>query len=616
MKELAKKDYWADFCQKYNMNLNRQQQQAAQSVDGAVLLLAVPGSGKTTVLIARIGYMIFGKGIEPESILAITYTNAAADDMQKRFAAVFGGRIAPRVAFRTINSIANTIINRYYQMTQQRQPELLKDDYKKRLLSKIYKDVNGDFAAESDIRLLEMEITYIKNMQLKEADIAGDKWETPKLAEIYKRYCQYNEAKNQIDYDDQLVYALGILQKGWDTAAKLGLRYKYICVDEAQDTSKIQHNIIYLLAAKSNNIFMVGDEDQSIYGYRAAYPQALLRFAKVYANPSVLLLEENYRSGCQIVKMAADFIQQNKERNEKNMIAGRAEPGEVQRVLVNTRLAQYQYLLEAARKQEAGAAILYRENNSAVPLVDMLLREGIPFRLAKYEQTLLKHKITLDIRAFIQLALNPYDCDAFEQIYSKCGLFISRNTMEWACKKSRQFNISIFEALQRQMEYLKAFQQDQAQDFKALIKPLQNMTPIQALAHICENGYGDYLDENQFGYCNLELLEILAEQENSLPGFLARLDALEQVYKQKAAGGGIVLSTIHSSKGLEFDTVYLMDAYDGILPGSNENDKKLAADYQEERRLFYVAATRAKNRLFLLSIKDRPSSFIDEIMKN
>lgn len=606
----------ADFCQKYNIKLNEQQQQAVLAVDGATLLLAVPGSGKTTVLIARIGYMIFGKGIKPENILALTYTKAAAKDMQKRFADTFGERIVARVNFHTINSISNIIIKRYCNRQQKKIPQLLEEDRKKKLLSKIYKDVTGDFAGESDIRSLVTEISCIKNKQMKDKDIAETTWETPQLAEIYKAYCTSNGENNRMDYDDQLVYALNILQNDQEMATNLRLSYKYICVDEAQDTSRIQHNIIYLLAAKNNNIFMVGDEDQSIYSYRAAYPQALLRFAKVYANASVLLLEQNYRSGQQIVKVAGQFIQQNQERNEKNMLARRGDSGVVHRVEVDTRLAQYQYLVDVARQNEPGVAILYRENNSAVPLVDLLLREGIPFSMSKYEQTLLGHKITKDIRAFIRLTLNSYDREAFEQIYNKCGLFVSKNTMEWTSKKSRQFNISVFEALQRQMDYVKVFQKEQAKDFKALIKPLQNMTPIQAITHICENGYGDYLDENQFGYSNLELLEILAEQENTLSGFLARLNALEHFYKQKAVGSGILLSTIHSSKGLEFDTVYLMDAYDGILPSTDENDKKLAISYQEERRLFYVAITRAKNNLFLIAIKDRTSVFIEEIMSD
>ena len=277
--------------------LNPQQRAAVAAVDGPVLLLAVPGSGKTTVLITRLGYMTEVCGIAPESILTMTYTVAATQEMRARFAARFGEAEAARMEFRTINGVAARIIALYSRMYGRTPPDLLQSESETTpLLLQLWQSINHEYAAESTLKELRTAITYIKNMCLTDAEIDELETDLENLPELYRAYQQALKARHKMDYDDQLCFALQILNAAPAVAAAFRKRYRYFCVDESQDTSRVQHEIIRVLAQQSGNLFMVGDEDQSIYGFRAAYPQALMDFEKTYPGARVLLMEENYRS--------------------------------------------------------------------------------------------------------------------------------------------------------------------------------------------------------------------------------------------------------------------------------------------------------------------------------
>lgn len=277
--------------------LNPQQRAAVAAVDGPVLLLAVPGSGKTTVLITRLGYMTEVCGIAPESILTMTYTVAATQEMRARFAARFGEAEAARMEFRTINGVAARIIALYSRMYGRTPPDLLQNESETTpLLLQLWQSINHEYAAESTLKELRTAITYIKNMCLTDAEIDELETDLENLPELYRAYQQALKARHKMDYDDQLCFALQILNAAPAVAAAFRKRYRYFCVDESQDTSRVQHEIIRVLAQQSGNLFMVGDEDQSIYGFRAAYPQALMDFEKTYPGARVLLMEENYRS--------------------------------------------------------------------------------------------------------------------------------------------------------------------------------------------------------------------------------------------------------------------------------------------------------------------------------
>ena len=309
--------------------LNPQQRAAVAAVDGPVLLLAVPGSGKTTVLITRLGYMTEVCGIAPESILTMTYTVAATQEMRARFAARFGDAEAARMEFRTINGVAARIIALYSRMYGRTPPDLLQSESDTTpLLLQLWQSINHEYAAESTLKELRTAITYIKNMCLTDAELDELETDLENLPELYRAYQQALKARHKMDYDDQLCFALQILNGAPAVAAAFRKRYRYFCVDESQDTSRVQHEIIRVLAQQSGNLFMVGDEDQSIYGFRAAYPQALMDFEKTYPGARVLLMEENYRSREPILAAANRFVARNRYRRPKTIAPtqGAGEP--------------------------------------------------------------------------------------------------------------------------------------------------------------------------------------------------------------------------------------------------------------------------------------------------
>ena len=272
--------------ERYSLSLDGQQEQAVQAVDGPVLLLAVPGSGKTTVLVSRVGYLCLARGIPPEQILTMTYTVAAARDMRTRFTALFGEQAAQRLEFRTINGVCSQIIRTYERRLGRTAFTLLEDAGQRgALLGELYRAQTGEFAAESTVKALMTAVTYAKNQMLTGEELAQVQVEGVEFSKIFRDYEQALRQSRRMDYDDQMVYALRILRQHPRILEEFQGRFRYFCVDEAQDTSRIQHRIIRLLAGQSQNLFLVGDEDQSIYGFRAADPSALVRFPEEWPGP-------------------------------------------------------------------------------------------------------------------------------------------------------------------------------------------------------------------------------------------------------------------------------------------------------------------------------------------
>lgn len=256
-------------------------------------------------------------------------------------------------------------------------------------------------------------------MMLKEDDFTDDDIGVKGFKKIYKYYNDKLREKRLMDYDDQMVYAHTILVKYPRILKFFSDKFKYICVDEAQDTSKIQHRIIKLLTAENGNIFMVGDEDQSIYGFRAAYPEALVNFEKEYKNAKVLLMEKNYRSSQEIVKVADGVIQKNKDRHPKNMQAVSKNKGKVNFIKTAGSAAQYIELLKTAKNHKGETAVLFRNNESAIPLVNLLEKEKIPFSYRQTDGAFFSNRVVTDILNIIKFAQNPSDTELFMQIYYK-----------------------------------------------------------------------------------------------------------------------------------------------------------------------------------------------------
>ncbi len=611
------------FEKEYMSRFNAQQRKAVRQVDGPILLLAVPGSGKTTVLVTRLGYMALCCEIKPEEILTVTYTVAATGDMRARCAEHFGEDLAKQFEFRTINSICAKIIQ-YYGRQYDRSPFALVSDEKQitALLSAVYQEVQREYPTESDLKSVRTLITYIKNMMLTDEEVRqlAAKLEEPiNIAEIYQKYCRAMRENQWMDYDDQMIYAYRMLCKHPQILRHFQQRYRYFCVDEAQDTSKIQHAILALLASASGNLFMVGDEDQSIYGFRAAYPQALLDFEQDHPGAKVLLMEENFRSDAGIVQAADRFIQKNTFRHVKRMKAARGSSASIREIPLRSRGQQYTYLARVAADCDRQTAVLYRDNECALPLIDLLERNGIDYRIRQMEMTFFSHRIVSDLTCVLRLAIDPYDTEAFLQVYYKLGTYIKKADAQHIAELSRQRHMPVLDAA-LECGRLNAQALAGTKTLRTHLRNMLNERADKALYRITEYlGYADYLTRSGInGENKLAILRTLASREASPATFLARMEALQEIIQQKETNPDcqVYLSTIHASKGLEYDTVYLMDVIDGILPEQVPASQRFASKkekeiYEEERRLFYVGVTRAKNRLYLFTA-NRKSTFCED----
>ena len=633
---------WKEFETTFSVKLNQQQKEAVQSTKGPVLLLAVPGSGKTTVLVTRLGYMIYCKNIPPERILTVTYTVAATKDMSERFAVRFGEDMAKRLEFRTINGICARIIQHYGRRIGKTPFELVKDEKATTgMLIKICQDHGMGYPTESDLKNVRTLITYIKNMMLNEEELQKLEEESDiRIAGIYREYCRQMREQKLMDYDDQMLYAYNILRKDPGVLAYFQNRYPYICVDEAQDTSKIQHAIIALLAAGTGNLFMVGDEDQSIYGFRAAYPEALLSFEKKHPGAKVLLMEENFRSNAKIVEAADKFIQKNTLRHEKHMRAAREAGADIREISLKSRKAQYVYLMKAAQECTTGmagmsgseehrgradasvteTAVLYRDNECAIPLIDLLERKNIPYRMRNADLSFFTHRTVLDVQNIIRFAMDPKDTELFMQIYYRLKLFFNKKDALRYAQISQEKDMEVLDAA---LKYgnLEKYQEDNIRNLKRQMVRILNMPGDEAVNQILTYmGYQDYLKKMGMNANKLETVKLIGSRVESPEKLLERLEELRTIIQEKVSDKDcpFILSTMHASKGLEYDTVYLLDVMDGILPekvlaNSRTASKEELETYEEERRLFYVGVTRAKNQLNVFTT-NKPSKFCSELL--
>lgn len=633
---------WKEFETTFSVKLNQQQKEAVQSTKGPVLLLAVPGSGKTTVLVTRLGYMIYCKNIPPERILTVTYTVAATKDMSERFAVRFGEDMAKRLEFRTINGICARIIQHYGRRIGKTPFELVKDEKATTgMLIRICQDHGMGYPTESDLKNVRTLITYIKNMMLNEEELQKLEEESDiRIAGIYREYCRQMREQKLMDYDDQMLYAYNMLRKDPDVLAYFQNRYPYICVDEAQDTSKIQHAIIALLAAGTGNLFMVGDEDQSIYGFRAAYPEALLSFEKKHPGAKVLLMEENFRSNAKIVEAADKFIQKNTLRHEKHMRAAREAGADIREISLKSRKAQYVYLMKAAQECTTGmagmsgseehrgradasvteTAVLYRDNECAIPLIDLLERKNIPYRMRNADLSFFTHRTVLDVQNIIRFAMDPKDTELFMQIYYRLKLFFNKKDALRYAQISQEKDMEVLDAA---LKYgnLEKYQEDNIRNLKRQMVRILNMPGDEAVNQILTYmGYQDYLKKMGMNANKLETVKLIGSRVESPEKLLERLEELRTIIQEKVSDKDcpFILSTMHASKGLEYDTVYLLDVMDGILPekvlaNPRTASKEELETYEEERRLFYVGVTRAKNQLNVFTT-NKPSKFCSELL--
>lgn len=593
---------YEEFKIQYSIRLNRQQEEAVRQTEGPILLLAVPGSGKTTVLVTRLGYMLHCKGIRPEQILTVTYTVAATRDMKARFISFFGEGHADKLTFRTINGLCAVVIGRYARQ-KGTEPFALLDDERQinSVIRELLARTGTAFPSDLQVKDARTHITYCKNMMLTESEIHTHKVDGMDFPRVYFEYQDYLLRSRRMDFDDQMVFTYRIFRQHPDILAYFQRRWPYICVDEAQDTSKIQHAILRLLASGSGNIFMVGDEDQSIYGFRAAWPQALLEFEQVFPGAKVLKLETNYRSTRAIVEKADAFIRRNQSRRPKKMRTENQQGSPIRRIMLEDYNRQYNYLLKVAENCTESTAVLYRNNDSALPLIDLLEQKGVPYACRQREGFFFTSPLVRDITDMLEFAFDDGNKDLFLRFYYKLDLKLKKAVISQLLY-GMPSDKSVFEVL-LESGGLEPWQMGKVRAMQTHYSKLPYLTSFAAIQRLVRYmGYGDYLQEQHGDTTKLDILLSLANQMPSVGQFLLHLQELKERIEtlEPRPDCPFVLSTIHASKGLEYDHVILIDAVDGLLPSADE-----AEELEEERRLFYVGATRARKQLEFLCYENK-----------
>ena len=602
-----------EFCRKYPISLNDQQKEAVKAVDGANLILAVPGSGKTTVLTYRLGYLAIARNIKPENILAITYTNAAANEMRNRLHKFFGDDIKGNIEICTINSFSYSIVRKKISS------KTADDEDISRIVRKILKKYKILFY-DDIIRIYTGAISYVKSKTRNEwedsiTDVIRDRNLSQHFKEIFDDYNNALKEENLIDFNDQNNYAYEFLRDDPKLLSWYRHRYQYICVDEAQDTNMIQNKLIKLLAGSNPNLFMVGDDDQSIYSFNGSCPEELYSFQKTYPGAKVFKIETNYRSTEKIVAFSKKFIDRNVEnRSPKNMIAARSGGADVKGFRVEDMPFQARYIASRLKDNNRKTAVLYRENSTGIVLAYHLDKNNIPFCFAKDDVSMFNTGSFRKVINYLKLINDPTDINAFEMIYydlddtltAKVFHKIKGLMKEDDDKDVIDHLIVYAEKYAKSYFSLSKFKKMKELTWKALKMPIKE---------IIEDACDFMLDKNEFQIKKTSnILYSLADKKDTLKTFMNKLSNLEKLINEKNTNKekeGIILSTIHGSKGLEYDVVYIADLYDGVLPGkAAEQDEKLMS---EEKRILYVGITRAKDELYILNMKDNHSDFFNRL---
>lgn len=600
------------------MKISLEQEKAINHLNNPALVLAVPGAGKTTVLIHRTHNLIKNYNVEADRILSITFSKASSLDMKSRFNSLFPHMANSGVKFSTIHAFCYGLLKEYAYISNinYRLIEHNKDgDNKYSLLKKIYYRSNRSYITEEKLESLMNIIGYIKNMMISPKEyLRNNKTDLDNLEDIFNLYESYKKENNLIDFDDMLTISLEILKSNKYLLEKYRNKYDYYQIDEGQDTSKIQLEIIKLLAMPENNLFIVADDDQSIYGFRGAYPKYLLNFKRDYKNARLYYMEKNYRSTKNIVSICNKFIKSNKNRYDKNIETDNEPEEPISIVRVKNFQEQYNYIIDDIKKNGSGnSCILYRNNLSAIGLMEILERNNMSFYIRDSNLKFFNHWVLSDIFNFLNFSLDDTNLDLFERFYYKMKGYISKKHIGYAGKLDSSMRV-----LDRILDYpgINNFYRTNLLELKLDFKRISKLNPKAAISYIeDELGYDEYLKENAnkfgFTYSNLkmilEYLKLISESSSNLEEFRARINYLRNISITRNNRKNIItLSTIHSAKGLEFDNVYIIDLIDGELPSSfsiDEFESGNLENLEEERRLFYVAMTRARKRLSLITVK-------------
>lgn len=608
------------------ISLTAQQKRAVVHNQGPLLLLAVPGAGKTTVLTARLAYLVLVKNIDPQLILCLTFGRAAAREMRERFEQNYGAMVNVPTAkrggihFSTIHSFAYEVVRRAFQQRGIRF-QLIEEQSgsasKTGVLRRIYEKHNGSTLTDDQLEELQNTICYVKNAFCKPASIQDSEFKN--FAQIYLDYENYkrNSQPRLIDYDDMLSLAYEELNENPKCLEIYRKRYEYILTDESQDTSLLQHKIIEMIVKPKSNIFVVGDDDQSIFGFRAAEPKYLLEFEQIYPGAKILRMEQNFRSTQRIVAVSSSFIRSNKLRFDKKMFTKNPQGEALGINQFEGIREQNQFIIDKLKRQQdlTKVAVLYRNNLSAICLVDALERAKIPFYMRESsKQRFFSHWAVNDILNFLRFSFSDKSLPILERIWSKLSCPIRKHDLELL--KQQPIDRSIFEILADQPS-VTSKQRSEYFELKKRFKELNTLVPAKAIHYIrnqldydkaqkriCESlGFSDDYVGNL-----LDILSLIAQKERTIVDFANRLSYLEEQMKasyQSKHADAVTLTTIHSAKGLEWEDVYLIDLVEGLIPERETIKAEQSGKselLEEERRLFYVGMTRAKRHLTLCSL--------------
>ena len=589
---------------------NKEQEEAITHKEGPLMVLAGPGSGKTLVITYRVKWLIENAGVHPSNILVITFTRAAAEEMRKRFFAFDGMENAP-VTFGTFHSIFFMILRYAYRYTAE---NIIREDVKRRYIKEITENMELEIEDEKEfLSGIINEISYVKGEMMSLSYYHSSNCSDELFAQIYEGYERRLREENLIDFDDMLVFCYELLKERKDILAMWQQKFQYILIDEFQDINKVQYEIVRMLAGKGDHLFIVGDDDQSIYRFRGARPEIMLGFEKDYPDAKKVILNTNYRCSAEIVDSAEHLISHNTKRFPKNMQAARGKKVPITFRYLKDAGEECTDILKGIRFYHKKGipleemAVIFRTNTQPRLLVGRLMEYNIPFQMRDVIPNIFDHWIARNILTYIKIAMGNKDRKLFLQIMNRPKRYISRSMLT-----DPQVDLKKL----KQETFGKKWLYEKIDKLEMDLCLLRKMEPYAAIQYIRNGiGYEDYMNEYaQFRRMNPDDLEEVlnqiqesAKEYHSFEEWFSYIDSYgEELEKQMEAGrqqqkSGVTLTTMHSSKGLEYEVVFVMDINEGTTP-----HKKAVkdADLEEERRLFYVAVTRAKTYLFLYSLKE------------
>jgi DNA helicase-2/ATP-dependent DNA helicase PcrA len=603
--------------------LNPAQREAVQASNGPVLVVAGPGSGKTRVLTHRVAYLVEHLGVSPYRILAVTFTNKAAREMKERLQELLGDQILRKITIGTFHAICVRILRREAEHLPYDRDFVIYDSGDQHgLVRQCLKDLNLD---DSDFspRAIQSAISRAKGQLIGPGEYVPASYEHEAVARVYRRYQRLLLENNAMDFDDLLMRTVQLLRGNKEVLDKYQRQYQYLLVDEFQDTNVAQYIILQLLAARHHNLFVVGDEDQSIYAWRGADFRNVQRFRDDYKDVQVILLEQNYRSTQNILDTGHSVISHNVERVAKNLwtenepglpvVAKEAYDEEEEAQFV---LQEIDRLLAEEGYSPGDLAVMYRTNAQSRALEEVFVRGGVPYRLVGATRFYERREIR-DALAYLRVIHNPRDTVGLGRIINVPRRAIGRKTLDQLETWAENQGVSLFEGLKMLRDHEDAPVGARGRSsllvflelLEGLIAQRGDLTVLELLDLVLERtGYASYVrdgsNEGEERWDNIEELRRVADEYSSLPGeeglttFLEEVALVSDVDNLEAQSQAPCLLTLHMAKGLEFPVVFIVGLEEGVLP--HNRSMETPEEVEEERRLFYVGITRAKDRLYLV----------------